>query len=68
MSSPSVFLSAEDVATLTGRKVRAKQIETLRSMGVPFYVNAVGCPVVPAAAVEGRKAPAPKPKSNWRTS
>lgn len=30
------FLTKEEVAILTGRKVRAKQIEHLRTMGLPF--------------------------------
>lgn len=32
----STFLSKEDVATLTGAKVKTKQIEQLRKMGLPF--------------------------------
>lgn len=53
----STFLSSTDLCELTGRKVKAKQIEALRKMGLPFWVNAVGKPVVTLAAVEGRKAP-----------
>lgn len=51
----STFLSADDVAHLTGRKTSAKQIEALRTMQIPFWVNGVGKPVVSIAAVEGRK-------------
>jgi hypothetical protein len=50
-----MFLSPEDLAELTGRKIKSKQIEALRRMGLPFHVNAVGKPVVPATAIEGRK-------------
>ncbi|MBW9106207.1 DUF4224 domain-containing protein [Paraburkholderia phenoliruptrix] len=49
-----MFLSTQELVQLTGRKVKAKQIVALRSMGVPFFVNALGQPVVTRAAVEGR--------------
>lgn len=51
----SAFLSKDDVAVLTGRRVKSKQIEALRKMGIAFWVNAIGKPVVTVAAVEGRK-------------
>lgn len=54
-----MFLSKDDVATLTGRKIRSKQIEALRKMGLPFWVNAVGVPVVPRSAIDGRPAKTP---------
>ena len=53
-----MFLSTDDLAALTGRKIKSKQIETLRRMGLPFHVNAAGKPVVPVSAIEGRKQPA----------
>lgn len=59
----STFLSGTDVAELTGRKIKSKQIEALRKMGLPFWVNAIGKPVVTVAAVEGRK-DAPQ-KKTW---
>jgi len=51
----SLFLSAEDLHTLTGFTVKVKQVEQLRKMGVPFFVNGCGRPVVAVSAVEGRK-------------
>jgi hypothetical protein len=51
----STFLTSAEVIELTGRKVKSKQIEALRSMGLPFWVNAIGKPVVATAAIEGRK-------------
>lgn len=57
----SMFLNADELAELTGRKVKSKQIEALRRMGVPFRVNAVGKPVVATSVIEGSKAPAPAP-------
>lgn len=61
----AMFLTAEELAELTGRKIKSKQIEALRRMGLPFHVNAVGKPVVPASAIEGRKQP-PPPKPVWQ--
>ncbi len=58
----SAFLAAEDLAALTGRKVKSKQIEVLRAMGLPFWINAVGRAVVPLSAVEGRSEPPRKKK------
>lgn len=51
----STFLTCDDLAALTGRKVKSKQIEALKKMGLPFWINAIGKPVVTVAAVEGRK-------------
>lgn len=58
----SAFLQADDVATLTGRKTKSKQIEALQRMRIPFWVNAIGKPVVARTAIEGRKEE-PKPKT-----
>lgn len=55
------FLTADAVVRLTGRRRKSKQIEALRTMGLPFWVNAIGEPVIAIAAVEGRK-PAPQEK------
>jgi hypothetical protein len=60
-----MFLSRDDVAILTGRKTKSKQIESLRKMGIQFWVNAVGYPVVPRAAIEGRKTSPASPEKRW---
>lgn len=52
------FLSKDDVRHLTGRAQRNSQIEALRRMGVPFFVNATGWAIVARTAIEGR-APVP---------
>lgn len=49
------FLTTDAVIKLTGRRRKTKQIEALRTMGLPFWINAIGEPVVTIAAVEGRK-------------
>lgn len=33
------FLSADELVVLTGRKIKSKQVETLRRMGVPFLLT-----------------------------
>lgn len=59
----SIFLPADEIVRLTGRKVKSKQIDALRKMGIPYFVNATGHPVVTTAAVEGKKE-TPQP-SRW---
>lgn len=58
----STFLQAPDMAVLTGRKTKSGQIKALQQMRIPFWINAIGKPVVAMAAIEGRKE-APKPKT-----
>ena len=59
------FLSANEVSELTGRSARKLQIEALRTMGIPFWVNAIGRPVVPRSAIEGKKDSAPPARKRW---
>jgi hypothetical protein len=40
------FLEDLDLVRLTGRRQKSRQIEWLRSEGIPFRVNATGHPVV----------------------
>lgn len=62
-----MFLSAEELVRLTGRKVRMKQIDMLRRMGIPFFVNALGRPVVARASVEGGTRVVTKPADeSWK--
>jgi hypothetical protein len=62
----NMFLNQDELVALTGRRIKSKQIEALRRMGLPFWVNAVGKPVVSVAAIEGRKADIPKkPEPTW---
>lgn len=60
------FLNREEVRALTGRAHKSLQIKALSSMGVPFFVNGIGLPVVARSVVEGGgKAAAPAPKKAW---
>ena len=62
----STFLERDEVKELTGRTKVALQIAQLAKMGIPFFVNAVGRPVVTRSAIEGRGAPVAAPqKKAW---
>jgi hypothetical protein len=47
------FLGCEEIEALTGRKFKRLQIEALKSMGIPFWINAAGKPIVVRTAVVG---------------
>jgi len=61
-----MFLTDDELAILTGRKLKRLQIESLRRMGVPFLVNACGKPVVTRCAIEGRGSTAAVERTAWR--
>lgn len=61
-----MFLTKDEIAALTGRKIKSKQIEALRRMGLPFWVNANNAPVVARAAIEGRREAEDASKSTWK--
>lgn len=63
--SMSMFLTKEELAILTGRKKKNLQLEQLRKMGVPFFVNAVGVPVVARVVIEGVPKAEPPLKVPW---
>jgi hypothetical protein len=48
-----MFITDEDLRELTGYTHRAKQVAQLRRMGIPFFVNAAGRPIVARATIEG---------------
>ena len=50
-----MFLTREELRELTGRARKAAQIDQLRRMGIPYYLNAAGRPVVARAVIEGGK-------------
>lgn len=60
----NMFLDREDISALTGRKTKAHQIDALRRMGIAFFVNATGHPVIARSAIEG-KPDNPPPKRTW---
>ncbi len=64
-SAPSTFLTPEEIAVLTGRKSKSRQIEALREMGLPFFINGIGHAVVARSTVEGGKSVTEPPKKEW---
>ena len=50
----SMFLTEDEIAILSGMKRKKTQIVVLRKMGVVFFVNGTGRPVVTRTAIEGR--------------
>ena len=50
-----MFLEEDQVRELTGYTIKARQIAQLRSMGITFFVNGRGRPIVTVSAIEGRK-------------
>lgn len=41
-----MFLSADDLITLTGRRTASAQIRVLTKQGIPYHINANNKPVV----------------------
>jgi hypothetical protein len=60
----STFLEQAEIATLTGRKFKSRQIDPLRRMAIPFFVNATGHPVVARGDLRCRPAEAEQ-KKDW---
>lgn len=58
-----MFLTASDIARLTGYKHKAKQCEQLRKMGIRFDINALGEPIVSENYYMGKT---DKPAANWQ--
>lgn len=52
-----LFLTAEEVAELTGYKTRPKQIATLKRMGIAFVVNRNNRPIVARAIFTHAQSP-----------
>ncbi|MDB5851084.1 MAG: hypothetical protein JWP29_4836 [Rhodoferax sp.] len=65
-----LFLDEDEVAVLTGIKMGRggmsrgeRQIAALRTMGIPFYKNAIGRPIIARSLFEHHQgAPPPAPK------
>lgn len=50
-----LFLQTDEIECLAGKKHKKTQIEALRKMGIHFFVNANGSPVVPRPQFFGQK-------------
>jgi len=60
----SIFLAQDDVAILTGKKKKSCQVDQLRTMGIPFHINAAGRPIVTVSTLEGKKVE--RPDNEWK--
>jgi hypothetical protein len=49
-------------------KAQGATDEQLRKIGLAFFINATGHPVVAHVTIEGRPAEAPAPKKKWRSN
>jgi hypothetical protein len=58
-----VFLNQIELSILTGRTSKSSQITVLRKMGIVYFVNASGYPVVPRSSIENQ--PSPPPPQRW---
>jgi hypothetical protein len=58
----NTFLDRDEIKALTGRSYVKLQIAALAKMGIPFFVNDIGRPIVARSIVEGRGSAAPQPK------
>ena len=63
-----MFLTKDEVASLTDYKRYGKQCDVLRQMGIPFITNPTGRPIVIRAVLEGRQEPANSPRRKWQSS
>ncbi|CAN5818291.1 hypothetical protein BH20PSE1_BH20PSE1_01600 [soil metagenome] len=61
-----MFLTGEQLITLTGYKRRGHQLAWLREHGIPHIVSAAGFPVVAARELERRLVRDPKIRSKDR--
>ncbi|WP_133665229.1 DUF4224 domain-containing protein [Paraburkholderia sp. BL10I2N1] len=67
------FLTEEEVAELTGVRTgrrgktrEERQIDWLRTSGIPFWTNARRRPIIPRAAIEGRRQTDEPVRKKWR--
>ena len=64
----NLFLTPEEIRTLTGRAQKSKQVEQLRRSGIPFTLNASGQPIVTRTAIEGGRKEEFITKKTWRSA
>ena len=53
MTEHRIFLTRDEIAELTGAKLKRRQISVLVRNGIRHSINAAGWPMVTRAAVEG---------------
>jgi hypothetical protein len=56
IGASTMFLNPDELALLTGFHRKGRQVDQLRRMGIAFYFNGCGRPIVARAAIEGSAA------------
>ncbi|MDE3023140.1 MAG: DUF4224 domain-containing protein [Pseudomonadota bacterium] len=63
-----MFLTADEITILTGRRRKSCQIDALRKMGIPFRINMSGHPVVARSVIEGRSEQKSNITPGWKSN
>lgn len=66
MNVTELFLTADEIIQLTGRKRAKMQVDQLRKMGIPFHLNAFSKPVIARAAIVGAESKPVEKKTTWQ--
>lgn len=66
IATSAEFLTPDELAMLTGFRRKGRQADQLRRMGIAFYINGCGRPIVARSSIEGR-ASGPSPHA-WTPS
>jgi len=61
----ALFLEPDEIAQLTGRRIKSLQIVWLRQQGIPFRINATGHPVVTRSAIDTAGAAPNYTRTGW---
>jgi len=63
-----LFLSDDELVSLTGYRQSSKQVSHLKAQRIPFHTNRSGRPRVARAALEGRRNTEPPKQKTWTPS
>lgn len=64
----TMFLSEDELVTLTGYRQPAKQVAHLKAQRIPHHTNRAGHPRVARAILEGSKVVSAKAPATWSPS
>lgn len=62
-----LFLTDDELATLTGYRQPSKQVAHLKAQRIPYHTNRAGHPRVARAVLEGKRTAEPK-QASWSPS
>lgn len=66
MTQPRTFLTRDEIAELTGAKLKRRQISVLVRNGIRHTINAAGWPMVARAVIEGGAQSDAQPARAWK--